>query len=55
MLSVSEFLEGLAVVLMELVVWLKPFYASERDDAETWFSAYRQSSTKREEADGDFY
>lgn len=55
MLSLSEFLEGLAVVLFELLVWLKPFYGSDRDDAETWFSAYRRSSTKREEAEGDFY
>lgn len=54
-LSVSEFLEGLAVILMELLVWLKPFYGSDRDDAETWFSAYRRSSQKQDEAEGDFY
>lgn len=54
MLSV-DFLLGLAGVLFELIVWLKPFYASDRDDAQTWFSVYRKSSSKKDEADGDFY
>ncbi len=54
MLSV-DFLLGLAGVLFELIVWLKPFYASDREDAETWFSAYHRSSQRRDEADGDFY
>lgn len=55
MLSVSDLLEVLAGPLFELLVWLKPFYGSDRDDAQTWFSVYRKSSSKKDEADGDFY